>query len=150
MGTVRNYGRSLSDSWQNTNEREQILSLHGKETPLDIATELNEYFANIDVKLAQDIRPSQINLSFNNKPDIPFFELQMTTPAEVCKIMMSISDSKVTGDDGVPIRFIKMCSEVTYYLPYYKFIDQTQHHPPRLEKCNCNSIIQRRWPYTGM
>ena len=27
--------------------------------------------------------------------------------------MMAISDSKATGDDGVPIRFIKMCSDIT-------------------------------------
>ena len=89
--------------------------LHGKETPLDIATELNQYFSSIGINLASNIRPSQLDLSYNAKSNIPWFNLQPISPQEVLELMMSISDSKATGDDSVPIRLTKMCSIVTSY-----------------------------------
>ena len=59
------------------------------------------------------IGPSAIDLNYDNIPHIPFLHLHPTTEEEVSKLLSQISDSKATGNDGIPIRFIKMTSETT-------------------------------------
>ena len=76
------------------------------EKQLEIVSEINDYFAKIGENLAHEIPPSNIELNYDNRPQIPFLQLQHTTPEEVTKILNTISDSKATGEDGVPIRFI--------------------------------------------
>ena len=98
---------------KNNSERDRILSIHGKDCPLDIANELNTYFADIGKNLASNIRPSGLELDFSPKPGIPSFALYSTTVEEVEKLLMDISDSKATGEDGIPIRFLKMTKELS-------------------------------------
>ena len=98
---------------KNNNERERILTIHDKDAPLDIANELNEYFVNIGKKLADDIGPSALELDFTPKDGVPVFRLSQTTVAEVEKLLMGISDSKATGEDGIPIRFLKMTKDIS-------------------------------------
>ena len=96
-----------------SNDREKILTIHGKESPLEIANELHSYFTNIGMNLADNIRPSALELNFNPKPDVPIFRLRVTTEKDVEKLLMDISDSKATGEDGIPIRFLKMTKEIS-------------------------------------
>ncbi len=41
------------------------------------------------------------------------FKLHKTNAAEVEKLLMAISDSKATGEDGIPIHFLKMAKDTT-------------------------------------
>ena len=92
------------------------MSIHDKNSPLDIANELNAYFADVGKNLAADIRPSALELDFTPKAEIPSFRLKETTIEDVEKLLMEISDSKVTGEDGIPIRFLKMTKEISSHI----------------------------------
>ena len=74
---------------------------------------INTYFAQIGEKLANDIPAANINMNYNNIPNIPLLELKHTKPEEVTKYLNAISDSKATGEDGILIRFLKMTHEIT-------------------------------------
>ena len=65
--------------------------------------ELNNFFANIGPELDSKIEQTDLQLNFQSKPNIPLLYLQNTTAEEVHKLLQSISDSKATGDDGIPI-----------------------------------------------
>ena len=54
-----------------------------------------------------------MELDFTPIPGVPLFTLQETTTSEVEKLLMDISDSKATGEDGIPIRFLKMTKETS-------------------------------------
>ena len=41
------------------------------------------------------------------------FHLRTTNEDAVCKLLMSISDAKATGEDGIPIRFLKIAKETS-------------------------------------
>ena len=82
--------------------------INEKTEPLEIVDELNTYFANIGKNLVDDIPPSNLELNFDANPTIPFLTLNKTTVAEVQKLLMAISDAKATGDDEIPIHFIKI------------------------------------------
>ena len=98
---------------KNNNTREKILSIHNKECPLDIANEINHYFVNIGSTLAGNIRASALELDYTPNPETPVFHLVETSLEEVEKQLMAISDSKATGEDGIPIRFLKMTKNIT-------------------------------------
>ncbi len=51
---------------------------------------------------------SQLVLNFDPRRNVPLLVLKKTTVEEVEKYLMGIPDPKATGDDGIPIRFIKM------------------------------------------
>ena len=92
---------------------QHINSINDKGDPMETVAELSEYFANIGTKLAEKIPPSQIALNYNNIPNVPLLELKEATEQEVSELLFKISDSKATGDDGIPILFIKMTHNVT-------------------------------------
>ena len=94
---------------QNSSTRDSITQIGETTNPLEIVDALNSYFANIGSKLASKIPPARIELDFSSKEDIPFLDLQHTTPEEVSKLLMEISDAKATGDDEIPVGFLKMC-----------------------------------------
>ena len=98
---------------ENSKTKNQILSIHDKCDQLEIVSEINEYFAQIGEKLANDIPESNIPLNFGSNPTIPFLHLRHTTPKEVDKYLKSIFDSKAMGEDGILIRFIEMTSNIT-------------------------------------
>ena len=70
---VQNYGRSCKKFLKNTSDRESILSIHGKTSPLDIVDEINSYFATIGSSLADEIGPRTLELNFVPDPHIPEF-----------------------------------------------------------------------------
>ena len=88
------------------------MSINDKTDPMDIVNELNKYFSTIGPELDSAIGPSNLILNYNNRPNIPLLKLQDTTEEEVKKLLMAISDSKATGDDGIPIRFLKMIPDI--------------------------------------
>ena len=101
---------------KNNEDRNKILTKHDKNSPLDIATELNNYFVNIGPRLADDIRPSGLELNFDPVDNIAEFKLHHTTAADVAKLLLEISDSKATGNDGVPIHFLKLTVNITSHI----------------------------------
>ena len=98
---------------RNCNKKEQINCIKGKTDPLEIVNKINHFFSTIGSTLANNIRPSQIDLNFDNVPNIPLLELHHTTPEEVAKFLLKISDAKATSEDGIPIRFLKMTTEIS-------------------------------------
>ena len=102
MEIPKNYGKSGKDC-----------CLNNKTDPKDIATEINEYFINIGPKLASEIGQSALDLDYSNLPNIPFMHLTHTNDTEVEKLLFQISDSKATGNDGIPIRYLKVNSKIT-------------------------------------
>ncbi len=63
--------------------------------------------------MANEIPDSNIILDYNNKIGISLLELKHTTQEEVLKYLNSISDSKATSEDGIPIRFLKMTPDIS-------------------------------------
>ena len=93
---------------QNTSKKETITSINDLTDPLQIADELNKFFSNIGPELASDIPASPLQLDLAPVQGIPVLELEPLTVEEVTKLIMNISDSKVTGEDEIPVRFLKM------------------------------------------
>ncbi len=94
------------------NTKKILKSINGKTSPLDIANEINDYFVNIGTNLASKIPVSTLEID-NTILDIPQFKLQETTVEAVEKELLKIPDSKATGDDNIPIRFIKFTKLIT-------------------------------------
>ena len=63
--------------------------------------------------MAAQIETSNLVLNYENKENVPFLAIVPTDPQEVLKELMKISDSKATGEDGIPIRFLKMVPDLT-------------------------------------
>ncbi len=66
------------------------------------------FFSNIGPNLACKIPPSQLELDLNPNPEIPFLELQHVNMEDVKKLIMNISDSKATGEDEIPVKYLKL------------------------------------------
>ena len=58
--------RALKRLWKKDNNKNGILSIDDKTDPLEIVQEINEYFANIGAKLAQE----NIELQYNRQLEI--------------------------------------------------------------------------------
>ena len=84
------------------------MSINDKTDSFEIVNELNKFFSNIGPDLASQIPPSNLELNFASRPNIPILELHETTKEEVMKLLKAISDAKATGDDEVPVRFLEM------------------------------------------
>ena len=94
---------------KNAENRYQINSIDDDTDPLQIVNNLNEFFVNVGPNLANAIGTSGIDLNLN-EPNIAFLELEQTNEEEVMKLLMSIGDGKATGEDGIPVRFLKSCN----------------------------------------
>ena len=105
--------KALKRLLQNTTSMNKINSINDKQDPFEIVSELNTYFANIGPELDSKIDYSNLQLSFDNRPNIPLLYLQEVTVEEVTKLLMAISDAKATGDDGIPVKYLKMTSYTT-------------------------------------
>ena len=104
--------RALKRRLSNCKKTDTICNINGKTNPLELVNELNEFFANIGSKLADDIEPSNLELDFTPNQNIPLLELRHTAPVEVLTYLNKISDSKATGEDGIPICFLKMVPDI--------------------------------------
>ncbi len=103
--------KALKRLLQNSKPNNNITTINDKTDPLEIVTELNDFFSSIGTQLAQKIPLSNLELNFNSRPNIPFLELEHADVEEVSKLLMAISDSKATGEDEIPVRFLKLCLE---------------------------------------
>ena len=97
--------KTLKRILRNSAKKDQITQIGESTDPLEIVNSMNQYFANIGSELSANIAPSIMELNFNSLPNVPFLDLEPTTPEEVSKLLMSISDAKATGDDEIPVRF---------------------------------------------
>ena len=77
--------KALKRLLQNTTNKNSIISINDKTDPTEIVSELNNFFANIGQELARNIEQSNMELNFENKPDIPFLHLQETDKETVKK-----------------------------------------------------------------
>ena len=91
----------------------RINSINGKTATRDIVNEINNYFIEIGPKLASNIPPSNLEMDLTINTDINQLVLKEVTVEQVEKELANIPDSKATGDDGIPIRFIKMTKLIT-------------------------------------
>ena len=112
-GDSKKLWKALKRLLSNSTKKSNIHSINDKTDPIDIAIEINEYFINIGPKLASEIGQSAIELDFSNIPNIPYLHLEYTNAEEVEKLLFHISDSKATGNDGIPIRFLKMTLKIS-------------------------------------
>ena len=112
-GDSKKLWKALKRLLANSTKKDNINSINNKTEPIEIASEINEYFINIGPNLASEIGQSAIDLDFSNIPNVPFLHLTHTNQNEVEKLMFQISDSKATGNDGIPIRFLKMTSHIS-------------------------------------
>ena len=104
---------------KNNSTREKLLTIHNKEAPTEKANELNNYFADIKPSLASNIKPSALNLDFNPVDGVPSFHFRETTEENIEKLLMAISDLKATGEDGIPITFLKMTKNISTRIVYH-------------------------------
>ena len=112
-GDQRKLWKALKHFLQNSSPSNRILTINGETDAEKMASAINNYFAEIGVNLSEKIGNSQIVLDYTPKPNVPFLVLYPTTVENVEKYLMKIPDSKATGDDGIPIRFIKLTKSVT-------------------------------------
>ena len=88
--------------WQLFNRtKDKILSVNDETDPLEIVTEINEYFVSIGPILSEQIGPANVELHFDNVPNVSLLSLNLTTPEEVIKLLYNIPDGKATGSDGM-------------------------------------------------
>ncbi len=111
--------KTLKRILRNSTKKDQITQIGESTDPVEIVNSINSFFANIGSELSERIAPSTLELNFDSIPNIPFLELELTTPEEVSKLLMSISDAKATGDDETPVRFLKMCIDTVSILLCY-------------------------------
>ena len=104
--------KALKRLLQNSNKKDNINSINGKDNPLEIVEELNHFFTNVGTNLAEQIPDSNLVLDLSYKENIPQLDIQPTTPEIVSKLLLQISDAKATGDDEIPVRFLKMCIQM--------------------------------------
>ena len=78
---------------------------------MDMAEELNNFFCDIGPSLTSKIPDSVLNLNFDRNPAQPQYEFQEIDCTEIKKLMFKISDAKATGQDGLPIRFLKLAHD---------------------------------------
>ena len=89
-----------------------IVGINGKTQEADICEELNKFFTEIGPGLAASILDSTLDLNLHWAEHLPEFMLSVATESEICKLLFRISDSKATGKDGIPVRYLKQASEV--------------------------------------
>ena len=105
--------KALKKFLNNTGLSGKITSINGQTATSEIVNEINNYFIDIGPKLAANIPRSNLELDLTINTDIPQLTLKEVTVEQIEKELMKIPDSKATGDDGIPIRFIKMTKLIT-------------------------------------
>ena len=81
-------------------------------SPGDIAEAFNNHFTNIGQSLAQEIPISEIDPLAYVSPVEGVFSFQRINAQKVIKLLKAIDVSKATGLDKIPIRFLKIATEV--------------------------------------
>src|SRR5271155_3672547 len=76
--------------------------------PLDIAEAFNNVFVNSGAKLAKAI--PTVSMHYTNylkQPNPKSLALHLTSPAEICEIIHSLSNKKSFGYDKIPTLVVK-------------------------------------------
>ena len=68
---------NLKKTLENSKTTNDILSINDKTDPLEIVTEINNYFAKSGSNLADQVPDSNLDLNFENKIDIPLLTLNI-------------------------------------------------------------------------
>ena len=81
--------------------------------PKQIAETLNDFFVNKGPSLANDIPPSNYDMSYIDLPIVlnSTFHFGRVTLEEIMKILKSIPNDKATGYDMLPVKLIKSAAE---------------------------------------
>ncbi len=95
---------------RNAETKNDILDINSKDGPQDIVEELNNFFCEVGPNLASKIPNSNLVVEFNQMPNIDDFTLHDSSIEDVEKLLLKIPDSKATGDDGIPVRLLKLAS----------------------------------------
>ena len=105
--------KALKHFLNNSKISNKITCINGKTDAEGIANEINDYFIDIGSNLSDKIPNSTLELNLDKNLNYTELQLQLTTVEEIEKQLKKIPDSKATGDDGIPIRFIKLTSLIT-------------------------------------
>ena len=97
----------------NNKGKTHIQELNGEENPANMANIMNNLFTDIGPNLANDMPDSLLDINYDFNDEYEQLELEPTTPVEIKKIMINISNKKSTAIDGVLIRFLKMTIDTT-------------------------------------
>ena len=73
-----------------------------------MADELNRFFVQIISNLANEIPEAQIVKDYSFDHIRPEFKFRLTTVNDVEEFLLKIPSNKLTGLDGIPIRFMKL------------------------------------------
>ena len=68
-----------------------------------MANEINIFFCYIGQNLASKIPNSLLTADYSISPNLELFELQL----QVFELLQKIPDTKTTGNNGIPVRFLK-------------------------------------------
>lgn len=99
------------------NKTQSIELLNIKANHKDSVDFVNDYFANIGKKLAEDILNTNAQSQSNNNaplsdPNVSSFVLFDTDPLEVCNILKSLKTDSAPGWDNIPTKFLKSVGPV--------------------------------------
>ena len=92
---------------------QKIMEINGAQVVVDMADQTNKFFAEIGPNLAANIPKSLLDMNYEFTSDREQFERVHTTEDEVAKLLQSIPNSKSTGLDTIPIRFLKLNLQVS-------------------------------------
>ena len=98
-----------------------INEINGSNDDKEMANHINKFFSDIGPKLAADIPESLLNVNYDRLPNVEPFELRLTTLSEIKELLGNIPDCKSTGNDGIPVKFLKSNLGITSnHYPYRK------------------------------
>ncbi len=72
-----------------------------------MANTINDFFCDIGYNLTANIPDSLLNADYSTIDSIEPVEVELATFDEVFKLLQKIPDTKSTGNDGIPVRFLK-------------------------------------------
>ncbi len=105
--------RLVRQLFGNPKSRNKIMQVNGKTSDIEIANEINNFFADIGPNLANDIPDSVLHCDYSFRGDYETFNFRDVTIEEFMKLMCGISVNKLTGVDGIPVCFLKMDMRLT-------------------------------------
>ena len=115
MAAFEAAGRDSKKLWKvvkrlfgNKKKGNRISSIEGSSERLEMANTINNFFADIGPKLAENIPDSLLDIDYTFEGDRDTFKFHHVEDEDIRKILASISNNKSTGVDGIPIRFLKM------------------------------------------
>ena len=107
--TVKKMWKVVKQLFGTFKQKNRISEINGKTENMEIAEEINQFFADIGPNLAKEIPDSVLDMDFSFNGDYPKFQFVETDEIAIGKLLDNMSSNKSMGIDGIPIRFLKMC-----------------------------------------